>query len=430
MNALAYQTFSAPVEFAEFTGIEYLLIDIASNYGLDKDNWDIRLNWALSHESTMLRELERMQENPDYRSQYLYEADEPALFFAGLQALSLARQGKPVSYPISLDATASGLQILAILSGCEKSARACNVIPSSNIHDDREDAYTNHFNIMRTKVANPYDVTRAQAKDALMTALYGSTAVPKRHFGTGDMLEAFYETCEQELPGAWSLNLALKSYWQSYALSHDWVLPDNFHVHIKEMNPVQKFVQFMDQPVAIDIVVNKGTKEGLSLCPNLIHSIDGMVVREMQRRCDYDVGNIVEIKEAILSKSSGTRKDRPQDRTLIKLWQHYKNSGFLSARILSVIDRQNIGLVDIQPVNKLISSLPLKSFQIITVHDCFRCLPNYGNDLRRQYNQILSELAASDLLSYLIWQITGNYVPVTKGCDLSQEILLSNYSLS
>lgn len=430
MNALAYQTFSAPVEFAEFTGIEYLLIDIASNYGLDKSNWETRLDWALCHENNMLRELERMQENPDYRSQYLYEADEPALFFAGLQALSLARQGKPVSYPISLDATASGLQILAILSGCEKSARACNVIPSSNIHDDREDAYTNHFNIMRTKVANPYDVTRAQAKDALMTALYGSTAVPKRHFGTGDMLEAFYETCEQELPGAWSLNLALKSFWQSYALSHDWVLPDNFHVHIKEMNPVQKFVQFMDQPVAIDIVVNKGTKEGLSLCPNLIHSIDGMIVREMQRRCDYDVGNIIEITEAILSKSSGTRKDRPQDQTLIKLWQHYKNSGFLSARVLSLIDRENIGLIDIQPVNKLISSLPLTSFHIITVHDCFRCLPNYGNDLRRQYNQILSELAASDLLSYLIWQVTGNYVSVTKGCDLSQEILLSNYSLS
>ena len=32
----------------------------------------------------------------------------------------------------------------------------------------------------------------------------------------------------------------------------------------------------------------------------------------------------------------------------------------------------------------------------------FRCLPNYGNDLRIQYNTILSEIAGSNLLAYLV----------------------------
>lgn len=167
--------------FTEFTGIEYLLIDIASNYGMDKENWSERLNWALEHENNILRDLDRMQKNSSYRSQYLVEAEEPALMFAGMQALEAARQGKPTGYAISLDATASGMQILAIMAGCEQSARACNVIPSSFEEDHREDAYTNLYKVMKEvlkelntsqgslQVTDEDTITRAQAKDAIKT---------------------------------------------------------------------------------------------------------------------------------------------------------------------------------------------------------------------------------------------------------------------
>ncbi len=62
--------------------------------------------------------------------------------------------------------------------------------------------------------------------------------------------------------------------------------------------------------------------------------------------------------------------------------------------------------------------------------DCFRCLPNYGNDLRRQYNQILSEIAGSNLLSYLASQITGTTVSVNKMGNLAPHILQADYTLS
>ena len=58
-------------------------------------------------------------------------------------------------------------------------------------------------------------------------------------------------------------------------------------------------------------------------------------------------------------------------------------------------------------------------------------LPNYGNDLRRQYNRLLAEVAQSDLLSFLVSQIVKRRITVTKlDPDMFGDILEANYSLS
>ena len=58
-------------------------------------------------------------------------------------------------------------------------------------------------------------------------------------------------------------------------------------------------------------------------------------------------------------------------------------------------------------------------------------LPNYGNDLRRQYNRLLAEVAQSDLLSFLVSQIVKRRITVSKiDPDMFGEILETNYSLS
>ena len=33
----------------EFTGLQYLMIDIASHFGLDKKDWNVRLEWTITH---------------------------------------------------------------------------------------------------------------------------------------------------------------------------------------------------------------------------------------------------------------------------------------------------------------------------------------------------------------------------------------------
>jgi hypothetical protein len=415
--------------FSEFTAMEYLEIDVASNFGLGKKNWVTRINWTQDN----MDELMEISVMSDVKDSLVKDAKEPALFYAGIMALAAARQGKPTGYPISLDATASGMQLLSVLIGCEQSAAICNVIPSTDTSDDREDAYVNLYNTMCTKVDNPADVSAADAKDAIMTALYGSQAVPKQHFGEGSMLEAFYDTLMDALPGVWALNCLLKKLWQDDALSHDWIMPDNFHVHIKEMNTIQKQVRFMDKPATVDITVNQGSIEGRSLGANVTHAVDGLVVREMRGRCDYDTKVMMDLfqlcSRAEDGESFGNGSGRAKDKMVTTLWQNYKDSGFLSVRILDHLDEHNFAMVDYR-LRELLISLPDVPFKLLTIHDCFRCLPSYGNDLRRQYNQILSKIASSDMLSFIATQITGQYIPITKGTDLSADILQSNYSLS
>jgi len=60
----------------------------------------------------------------------------------------------------------------------------------------------------------------------------------------------------------------------------------------------------------------------------------------------------------------------------------------------------------------------------------FRVHPNYGNDLRRQYNYILHEIAGSQLLKFVLDQVTGRDLKIEMKGDIAEDVLEANYSLS
>lgn len=402
-----------------FTGKQYLMIDIANSFGLDKFTWEQRLNWFEQHK--------------DHLDEMLPHAENPAMYYAGVQAWDAVSHGLPIGYPISLDATSSGLQILAALTGDRHAAELCNVVSTGK----REDAYTNVFNIMIDRLVKRLgqhggNISRDDCKRAIMTSLYGSVAVPKEVFGEGLQLKIFYEVMSEAAPGAWELNEAFLSIWKPDVLSHDWVLPDNFHVHVKVMAQVKQTVQFMNEPYDTYHMVNQPTEEGRSLGANTIHSIDGMIVREITRRCDYNPIVILKVTEALLNQEEGgLGMDRKEDNMVETLWNHYKECGYLSARILDYLDLSNMGLVIKDVIWELIDSLPEKPFKVIAVHDCFRVLPNYGNDLREQYNLQLMLIAKSNLLQYLLSQITGRPLSIGKlDPSMWRDILDTDYALS
>lgn len=63
--------------------------------------------------------------------------------------------------------------------------------------------------------------------------------------------------------------------------------------------------------------------------------------------------------------------------------------------------------------------------------DCFRCLPQYGNDLRTQYNLQLHLIAKSNLLSFLLSQLLHRPVSIGKlNPEMIDQILDANYALS
>lgn len=384
-----------------FTGIQYLKIDIASNYGLDKSTWDERIDWFDKHE-TQLAEL-------------VNSAAEPALYFASLQAYEAAKSGAPSGYPISLDATSSGLQLLACLTGDRKAAQLCNVI--NYIEDgviQRRDGYTVIYNEMNDRIQETGRIQRNDVKKAVMTALYGSKAQPKRVFGEGGLLYTFYDTMEELAPAAWELNENMPMFWQQ-TKCHSWTMPDNFHVHVKVMDQRTDTVHFLNTPYEVHRQVNEPTEQGRSLGANTIHSTDGYIVREMNRRCNYDWIKVSRISDWLSEKPVDPEPGNQLDFEMAQtLWAHYMRTGVLSARILDHLDAWNIGYYDAQVLKDLIQSLPAKPFQIVSIHDCFRCLPNYGDDMRKQYNLQLQAIAKSDLLSAMLSEITGRHVAVTK----------------
>lgn len=398
--------------FQTFTPREYLKIDIANNYGLDKETWDDRIRWFDAHEEQI--------------EDLIQGAKEPALYYAGCKAWRDVQAGKPIGYMISLDATSSGLQLLAALTGDRQAAELCNVVDTG----DREDAYTEIYQDMLGQIGEVSKITRDDTKQAIMTAFYSSKAVPKQVFGEGALLDVFYATLSDRAPGAWELNEAFLALWDPTALEHSWVLPDNFHTHIKVMARIRETVHFLNAPFDVFYNENLPTDEGRSLGANTIHSIDGFIVREMVRRCDYDVYAINRAWD-LVTGPQGTKLEIKDDRMVKQLSDHHRASGYLSARILNHLRRSNIGHVNQQALKDLLVSLPIKPFKVITVHDCFRCLPHYANDLRRQYNLQLQLIAKSDMLSWLLSQLTQRSIPIVKlDPTLSVSIADTNYALS
>ncbi|QDH84735.1 RNA polymerase [Achromobacter phage vB_AxyP_19-32_Axy24] len=401
-----------------FTAIENLKIDISNNFGNDKMDWLERIQWFDANESNL--------EN------LIAEADEPALFHAGVMAYRAVQRKEAIGYPVAFDATNSGMQILACLTGCRKTAELCNVVDVGR----RVDGYMEIYGGMMSATGGQAKIDRKEVKSAVMTAFYGSEAIPKQVFGEGALLRVFEQTMGTMAPGAWQLNQFFLDIWNPEATAYHWVLPDNFHVHTKVMVKQGEIVHFLDKPYETFREV-QGTKEkGRSLSANSVHSIDGMVVREMVRRCDYSdakvkllLSHITAIKmgAVICGQAPCTDKDSQLVETL---WGHYKSTGFLSARIIDCLHLHNLHLVDMDVVLELLASLPPKPFKVLTVHDCFRCLPTYVNDLRKQYNLILAKIARSDLLTSILSQIMGRVFRVEKMEDLHDDILQTNYALS
>lgn len=136
-----------------FTGKQYLQIDIANSFGHDKLTWDERLAWFDGNQKELL----------DDPVTACAKADEPAQALAGLLAYQEMLDGKPIGYLCGLDATASGLQLLALLSGCEKSASICNLIDTGR----REDSYTQVHDAVNARLGTINNVPRSDVKQAV-----------------------------------------------------------------------------------------------------------------------------------------------------------------------------------------------------------------------------------------------------------------------
>lgn len=331
-----------------FTPYQYSQIAVANKLGQDKKNWDARLEFASGFLS------ETHEEQIKYA---LAKSEEPMLACKAINAHRDAINGVESGFMIDLDCTASGIQLLSVLTGCKESARKVNLINTGK----REDIYNYMVNTMASFNCH---TTRDIMKDPVMTTFYGSTEQPKLVFGEDTPeLNAYYKTLQKELPGCWNALQTIQPLWNDKWERYGWELPDGHVVDIPVMS-VKDFkieiAEFFKRTFTFRTTVNAAKEYSRELTANVTHSVDGYVVREMIR----------------MAHGQG--------------------------------------------------------WKLATIHDSFWCHPNYTNQMRRNFNVILSKLAESDLLTSILRSLTGNHTASYRkfSDDLHLDILDANYALS
>lgn len=251
-----------------FTPFQYLMIDCANHFGLDKLTFEERIKWVDDNLNTL--------------EQFQSIADNKPMFAKTVMAIRKAQAGEPTGHLVSLDAVCSGLQIMSVVTGCIVGAETTGLV-NPNV---RADAYSSLTNVMNKNLgtSNQVSINRADAKEALMTSLYGSKAVPERIFGEDTPeLEAFYTSVKQMATGAWELLQDCLDSWQPYAKSHQWILPDGFNVRIKVLVDKESRIEVDELDKATFTYYyteNEGKKTGVSNAANIVHSerINGVCI--------------------------------------------------------------------------------------------------------------------------------------------------------
>lgn len=409
-----------------FTGWEYLLIDAANQFGKDKLTFEERIEWATCALPAMENIYDRAENKP--------------LFLKAVQAIRKAQAGIPTGHLVGFDACCSGIQIMSALSGCVAGATATGLV-NPNV---RADAYGSVTEAMKTILGSSVNVTRQQAKEALMTSFYGSKAKPIEIFGEETPeLNAFYAAANTVAPGAWEVLQDLLGSWQPFALVHEWKLPDGYDARVKVMEKRTARIEVDELDHATftyEFYENVGQKKGLSNVANVVHSIDAYILRCIHRRCNYDLNVFADaayiIEMELITRSCGGASRLEQcDPDLNYYIEQYVRSGMADVVIVPLLTIDNLGDLStkhLQALAEIIDGmLQYSPFEVITIHDEFKCHANNMNHLRKQYVNIMAELADSELLSDILGQLhgtSGTYQKLSN--NLSALIKQSNYALS
>lgn len=416
-----------------FTSFEYVLIDIANAFGKDKLLFEERIQWVKDH----INELETL----------VKDADSAPLYIKGVMALRKIQKGLPTGHIVGMDATCSGIQVMSALTGCVAGATATGLV-DPNV---RADAYTQCTNEMIRLLNSPglvLSVSRQQAKDALMTMMYGSKKRPKEIFGEDTPeLEAFYTAAQIVAPGAYDLLQILLESWQAYELLHEWKLPDGYDARVKVMDKITTRIEVDELDHATftyEYKENVGLLKGKANAANVVHSVDAFILREIHRRCNYDAITMYYVVDEMLAerahRDSSQTAGNPIDAmvvgsSLAYYIEQYERTGMPSAVIFGeLLGEYSVRYLSDAHLNSLIEIAQRmqthKSFEVVTIHDEFKCSPVNMNALRQHYIDIFAQLAESNVLEDILSQIHGRPCRYTKlSDDLGDLIRNSSYAL-
>lgn len=394
-------------------GATMLAISIANCYNasyegkdLDKHVFDKRLEFFKKN-FYELRLLDR-DAFKDKLREFMKQAESPFCFFTQMLALYDAYQANRngevpmVGCITHWDATASGYQINAIWRGDREVAKFTNLTHP----EERWDVYTEITKAFHAAGLSG-DYPRSFMKKAvLIPKIYGSVNCVKENF-TEEEAEIIYKVLDQY--PMFQIADNLKNLWDSQQLSYSWRTPDGFEVYreVKQAygEPTKKSIKefifaHKGKTFYVSFEANEAKKSSVEYGPNVTHSADGYMAREIARRMNFSAESRNRFLHIIRRKDlwKCCEDDRGSQERMKRLLDLGKVFGMYSVRILEEINFFNVHLVPEEVLRKLISYLPESRAYVSEIHDSFGVHPNDVDNLMRVYRDLLVDMAEGRFL--------------------------------
>jgi DNA-directed RNA polymerase len=293
---------------------QWLAFQVATTYGKDKDTMSDRLDWVAKNHNL----ISRIAEDPIGNRPEWEGAEEPWTFLAACDEYYhcvIKCDRTHTSLPVAVDATCSGLQILAGLARDASTARLVNVLPS----DKPQDAYKVIAEEAKPHVPEcirPY-MDRKTTKRTVMTVPYNAKPYSNRGYIREALLEKGVEVEKDDLtatvkavrdamnvivPGPMQVMRWIESEVAAAidrgATELQWVTPSGFVVTQKLMKKkVQEIELQLLGRCHIRIATEDDDKVDKShhknaTAPNLIHSLDASLLHLSALRFDAPISLI------------------------------------------------------------------------------------------------------------------------------------------
>ncbi len=281
-------------------GMEWIKFQLATTYGLDKATMQERLEWVDKGENREL--VHRVWSDPIGNIADWENADEPWLFLAACNEwYELYYEHRFHTHlPVAVDATCSGLQILAGLSKDASTARMVNVIGSEKPQDAYAVIASHSMDAIPDRLKPHWD--RKVTKRCVMTIPYNAKPFSNRSYIRDAFKEKEVDVTKEELtqcvqavrtamnevvPGAMSvmkwIEQEIARTIRSGADEIRWTTPSGFIVKQRLMKTAKTRIE--SQLMGSVRISISGAEIGVDLkhhknatAPNLIHSLDASLL--------------------------------------------------------------------------------------------------------------------------------------------------------
>ncbi len=300
----------------------WLAFQCATTYGLDKAPMAERLEWVRENHDLITKVATDPIDNlPEWEV-----VEEPWQFMAACHEYyhcCILCDKQTTGLMVAVDATCSGLQILAGLAKDQSTASLVNVCPGDRPSDAykavAEEAkkylpaelhpWMTRKTTKRTVMTIPYNATRSSSWGYIREALVEQGFEPEKS-QVSEVVSAVYQSMDAIVPGPMRVMRWIKAhvgqYIRSGATEVEWTTPSGFVVNQqRNKRETERLKLQLLGTTQVTVTVGEGnpcpTRHKSSTAPNLIHSLDASILHETFQRFN---GPFTVIHDSVLCRAT------------------------------------------------------------------------------------------------------------------------------